>query len=125
MFDVDFTGIGIETVTLFADAELSADDVGKVCKVSADKTAGPCAAEDVFYGVLSQVDLGGVNPVAAVDWRGFKEVDFSGDAPGLGYVELVADGDGGVKTPAEAGTGRMYQVVSVDAVSGTLFVDLG
>lgn len=121
MFGIDFTGIGVEAVTLLLDAIVT-EDVGKVCKISADKTVALCVAEDVFYGRVGHVDLDG--ETGTIDRKGFIEVSYSAVAPTAGYVELVADGDGGVKTPAVAGTGRMYDVVSVDAGDSTLFIDL-
>ena len=96
MWDVDFTGIGVETVTLLAKTGLTVDDEGKVAKVSAEKEAGLCAAEDIFYGVISKVDLGG--GVVALDKKGYKEVGCTGIIT-PGYKELVADAAGGVKEP--------------------------
>ena len=122
MWDIDFTGIGVEAITLLAEASLTAADEGKVAKISTEKEAGPCDAEDVFYGVISKYDQGG--GVVALDRKGFKTVAYTGSiAPG--YKELVANGAGGVKAPATPGAGRMYYVVSVDAGSGTLVMDLG
>lgn len=97
MWDVDFTGIGVEPVTMLAASGLVAADEGKVAKVSAEKEADLCSAEDIFYGVISKVDLGG--GVVALDHKGFKEVSYSGTIT-PGYKELVADGSGGVKEPA-------------------------
>jgi len=97
MLDVDFDGIGARTITLKSAAGLLATAEGKVGKISADKEIGLCAAEDVFYGVIEKVDLGG--GVSAVQHGGFKTVTYTG-APGLGYQELVANGAGGVKPPA-------------------------
>lgn len=123
MWGIDFSGIGTAIITLLSAVGLVPADEGKVGKVSANDTIDLCDAEDIFYGVIQKVDLGG--GVAAVQRKGFKEVTFSGAAPSVGYVELVANGAGGVKAPAEADTGRMYDVVRVDAVGGTLVLDLG
>jgi hypothetical protein len=123
MWGIDFTGIGVAVITLLSAAGLVAADEGKVGKLSANDTVDLCDAEDIFYGVIDKVDLGG--EVSAVQRKGFKEVAFSGAAPVAGFVELVADGLGGVKAPAVAGTGRMYDVVRVDEAAGTLVLDLG
>lgn len=121
MWDVDFTGIGVGVITLQVGA-LIADDVRKVVKISADKTPALCAAEDPFYGVVDTVDPGNIS---GVQRKGFIEVKYSGAAPGLNQTELVADGLGGVKVPAVAGTGRNVFIVNVDEAAGTLVMDLG
>lgn len=122
MAGVGFDGIGAEMVTLLLAAGLVAADEGKVVKISANGEAGLCVAEDNFYGAINKVDLG--TNVAAVQRKGFITVAYTG-APGINYVELVANGAGGVKPPAVAGTGRKYFVVSKDATAGTLTIDLG
>jgi hypothetical protein len=122
MWGIDFSGIGVAVITLLSAVGLLPADEGKVGKLTASDTIGLCDAEDVFYGVIDKVDQSGVS---AVQRKGFKEVAFSGAAPAAGYVELVADGLGGVKAPAVAGTGRMCDVVRVDAAGGTLVLDLG
>lgn len=95
--DVDFRGIGKNVVTMHSAAGLVVADEGKVCKVSAEKTIGLCAAENPFFGLIDKVDLGG--GVTAVQNKGFAEVAYTG-APALGLQELVANGAGGVKPPA-------------------------
>lgn len=93
---VEFDGIGAAEITLKSAAGLLAIDEGSVGKISADKTIGLCAAEEIFYGVINKVDLGGVS---AVQHKGFRTVAFTG-APVLGYQELVANGADGVKPPS-------------------------
>lgn len=90
-------------------------EAGQVCKVSADGTVAPCAAGEKFCGVVEGVR----GDYAAVQVAGFAEVKVSGTV-GLGYVNLCADGQGGVK----AGTGREYLVVSVDDNAGTAVIKL-
>jgi hypothetical protein len=97
MWDVDFTGIGVENVIMLAESALVAADEGKVVTVSADKEAGLCAAEDVFYGKLRKLDSGG--GVVAVTRKGFVELAYTGSIT-PGRKELVADGSGGVKSPS-------------------------
>ena len=83
---------------------------GQVCKVSGSGTVVPCAAGDKFCGIVEGVR----GDYAAVQVAGFVEVAYSGSVA-LGYVNLCADGNGGVK----AGEGREYLVVSVDENAGT------
>lgn len=97
MWGVSFRGIGIRLVTFLAAVGLQAADKGKVCKVTANGTVGLCDAEDMFCGVLDTVDIDGQMNAAGVQDKGYVEdVPYTGN-PGLGYVELVANGAGGVK----------------------------
>lgn len=107
--DVEFEGIGEETVTMHSAVGLVAADEGKVGKVSAEKTVGLCAVENNFYGVIRKVDLGG--GVSAVQRKGFAPVAYTG-APALGLQELVANGAGGVKPPS-VGV-QAYKVTGVE-----------
>lgn len=100
--NVSFEEIGRLAVTFAQDGCES----GQVCKVSANGTVAPCAAGDKFCGVVEGVRGG----VAGVQVAGFATVAVSGSL-NVGYVNLCADGNGGVK----AGTGREYLVVSVEA----------
>ena len=88
---------------------------GQVCKVSASGAVAPCAAGEKFCGVVEGVR----GDYAAVQVAGFAEVRISGSVA-LGYVNLGADGSGGVK----AGAGREYLVVSVDENAGTAMMML-
>ena len=109
--NVSFEEIGRMAVT-FAQ---SGCEAGQVCKVSGSGTVAPCAAGEKFCGVVEGVR----NGWAAVQVAGFAEVSISG-AVELGYVNLCADGSGGVK----AGQGREYLVVSVDENAGTAVIML-
>lgn len=110
--NVSFEEIGRLTVT-FAGVDCKANEV---CKVSANGTVAPCAAGDKFCGVAEGVRGG----YAAVQVAGFAEVAYSGAAPALGYVNLCADGNGGV----QAGNGREYLVVTVDENARTAVIKL-
>ena len=88
---------------------------GQVCKVSGNGAVAPCAEGERFCGVVESVRGG----VAAVQVAGFAGVAFSG-ALNVGYVNLCADGQGGVK----AGAGREYLVVSVDENTATAMIKL-
>ena len=126
MFDFDFSGIGKETIALIAEAAIVVGDEGKVVKVGAEKTGALCSAEDVFYGPIEKFEDGNtvLDNALTVQRAGLAEVTYTG-VPALGWTELVADGNGGVKPPAVAGSGRFCSVLSIDATAGTLWLDLG
>lgn len=100
--NVSFEEIGRMAVT-FAQEGCEA---GQVCKASANGTVAPCADGDKFCGIVEGVRGG----FAGVQVAGFARVRVTG-ALNVGYVNLCADGQGGVK----AGSGREYLVVSADA----------
>ena len=108
---VSFEEIGRLDVT-FAQ---SGCEGGQVCKVSGNGAVAPCAEGERFCGVVEGIRGG----VAAVQVAGFADVAFSG-ALSVGYVNLCADGQGGVK----AGAGREYLVVSVDENTATAVIKL-
>lgn len=99
---VCFEDIGHMSATFGADGGES----GMVCKISGDGKVAPCAAGEVFCGVMEAVRKG----FAGVQLHGFVTLPYTGTAPGLGYQALVANGEGGIKT----GGSREYLVVSVD-----------
>ena len=109
--NVSFEEIGWMAVT-FASIGCEA---GQVCKVSETGTVAPCAAGEKFCGVVEGIR----GDYAAVQMEGFAQVAISGSV-GLGYVNLCADGLGGVK----AGTGREYLVVSVDEADHSAIIKL-
>ena len=97
----------------FAAQEVEA---GQVCKVSGNGQVSGCSAGEKFCGVVGSVRGGW----AGVQIKGFARVSFTGTAPATGYVQLAADGNGGVKTA----TGREYLVVSVDETAKTAVIEL-
>ena len=109
--NVSFEEIGRLAVTFAQEGCVG----GQVCKVSSNGTVAPCAAGDRFCGVAEHVR----GAHAAVQVAGFAEVKVTG-AVSVGYVNLCADGQGGVK----AGSGREYLVVSVDENAGTAVIML-
>ena len=109
--NVSFEEIGRLAVT-FAQTGCEG---GQVCKVSGNGAVAPCAEGEAFCGVVESVRGG----FAAVQVAGFAGVAFSG-ALRVGYVNLCADGQGGVK----AGAGREYLVVSVDENTATAVIKL-
>ena len=107
--NVSFEEIGRMAVTFAQDGCES----GQVCKVSENGTVAPCAAGEKFCGIVEGVR----GDFAAVQVAGFATVAVSGSV-GVGYVNLCADGQGGVK----AGSGREYLVVSVNADTATIML---
>ncbi len=74
---------------------------GEPCKMSTDRTVALCASNNDFIGVVQHVR----NKVATVAVRGFVTVPYSGTAPTVGRVALVANGSHGVMV-GESGTVR-------------------
>ena len=105
--NVSFEEIGRMAVTFAQDGCES----GQVCKVSENGTVAPCAAGEKFCGIVEGVR----GDFAAVQVAGFATVAVSGSV-GVGYVNLCADGQGGVK----AGSGKEYLVVTVNADTATI-----
>ncbi len=124
MFDVDFRGIGNSGLVTFLSATgVTKDDEGAVGKLSAAQTIDTCDAEDVFYGVIGVVEED--NGVLGLQRDGFKtELPYTGTIT-PGWQELVANGAGGVKAPASAGTGRYFHVVEANSSDNLLTLDLG
>lgn len=124
MFEISFIGIKDNATWKLAGGIARGTDEGKVVKMSAAETVSLCSAEDVFIGVLETIEKDEAYGVVAQ--KGYKKVAYSGTAPSVGQeVELVADANGGVKTPDTPDTGKNYLVPSVDTESGTLIIYLG
>ncbi len=124
MFPIAFDGIQDNATWKLAAGIERGRDEGKVVKFSSAETVALCSAENKILGVLETIDND--NAYGVVAQKGFKTVTYSGSAPSAGAeVELVADANGGVKTPAEAGTGKKYLVPAVDSTAGTLVIYLG
>ena len=122
MWDVGLKGIGhAGAVTFLAAAGLTTANNGHVCKPSGNLEMDKCAAGDKFYGVITRVEDDGV---LGVERKGYHEISYAG-AINPGRVELVADGNGGVKAPATPGDGELYWVLSSDDAAKLLWLDLG
>ena len=80
---------------------------GMPVKVCANGTVKACADGEAFCGVMEGKRAG----FAGVQLHGFVTLGYTGSAPALGYNELAADGQGGVKVSAG---GRKCLVVSVE-----------
>lgn len=110
--NISYEGIGHFSVT-FPATDCA---VGAVCKMGSDGKMTGCADGDKFCGVAEVV----TQEAAAVQVGGFATVSYTGTAPAAGYVNLCADGNGGVK----AGQGKEYLVAAVDETAMTVTIML-
>ena len=109
--NVSFEEIGAVAVTFAREGCQS----GHVCKMGGNGKVVACAEGDKFCGIVENCR----GDHAAVRVAGFATVSFSGSL-GVGYADLCADGNGGVK----AGSGREYLVVAVDEAAATAVIKL-
>ena len=109
--NVSFEDIGRLSVTFGQEG----CEGGMVCRVGGNGLVVPCADGDKFCGIVEHVR----GNHAAVQVAGFAEVACTG-AVAAGYVNLCADGTGGVK----AGEGKEYLVVSVNENAKTAVIKL-
>ena len=100
--EISFEAIGQKMVTFAAGTGLAE---GKVCKISANGTVGPCS-EEGFCGVVSQIRGG----AAGVILEGYA----GSTAPSLGYAILTTDKAGEV---VPGTSGRTCLIVSVDSTN--------
>lgn len=103
MMKVAFEEIGRVAATFAADGVKA----GTVCKMAGNGMVAPCADGEEFVGLVEHVRKG----FCGVQLHGFAQVAYTGTAPGLGYVNLAANGGGGVKVSSG---GRGHLVVAVD-----------
>lgn len=113
MNKVSFEEMGSRLVTFFAEEGVQD---GQVVKVVSNGTVAPCEEGDMFCGVAGESRNGTVG----VQVDGFVKV--AATLPlSVGWVSLVADGSGGVKT-GEDGVAAL--VVDVDETNGTAVICL-
>ena len=110
--NVSFEEIGRLAVTFGQEGCVA----GQVCKVGGNGKVAPCAEGDKLCGVVEHVR----GNHAAVQVAGFAEVKVAGAVP-AGYVNLCADGNGGVKVDS---AGKEYLVAEVDATAKTCIIKL-
>lgn len=108
---VSFEGIGQWSATFACGDEVQQD---QVVKVNGNGQVGKCADGDAFCGVVSAVGRDGA--ACSVVLGGMVTVSYTGSAPALGWSELSADGNGGIKS----GGGRMMLVAAVDEAAKTV-----
>lgn len=111
MSKISFEGIG-EMAATFACGE--GVNAGQVVKVSADGTVDGCSAGERPCGVALSAEDG----YAAVQLGGLARVPVSGEGVTVGWCKLSADGTGGMKQDAGAGTD--YLVVRVETGSAVI-----
>ena len=110
MSKFSFEDIGAVVATFACAEDVSG---GKVVKLTGNGTVGLCAAKDKFCGVAMEPRKGG----AAVQVKGFVTVSCTGSLT-PGWVNLEADGSGGVQAAAEGGVPAL--VVSASETSAVL-----
>ena len=108
---VSFKGIGQCCATFMGEAL----EEGCVVKVSAAGTVAQCEADEAFLGVVICAE----EDAATVQVGGFAQVKYSGSAPAVGFVSLVADGKGGVQSGEG---GKKVWVVDKDETEQTAMI---
>ena len=107
MEQVSMQAIGEQCVTFLA-AEGALE--GAVCKLSGNAEVTACADGDEFCGVCGKVRGG----ATAVILHGYVQLPYSGAAPAVGYAQLLADGEGGVRAATGDEAGQRVLVVDVN-----------
>ena len=95
MSKISFEDIGAVVATFAAGEDVVG---GQVVKVTGEGTVGPCGDGEAFCGMAFQPRKG----MAAVHVKGFLTVSTTGTLT-LGWVDLAADGKGGVKKASSGG----------------------
>jgi hypothetical protein len=117
-FSVSSAGTFKEQALTFNHAGLTAADIGKPVKITANMTVGLCVDNDSVMGKLLSLEAGGV---CTVLMEGVVTMPYSGADPGVGFGQLVADATGGVKSAAPVNTGfRNFLILERDTVALTV-----
>ena len=107
---ISLKGFMEQTVTLLADE--SVENGAFVGMVDNEKVAKSADGEK-FIGIAVSCSDG----AAAVTVKGYVEANYSGTAPSLGFVKIVADANNGV---CISDAGREVLVTTVDAENGKI-----
>lgn len=107
--NISIKGYGENTATFATDGVVCASHV---VKLADNLTVCPCNAGDKFIGTAVNVK----SEYACVQLDGYVTVNYSGEAPSVGYCTLVADGNGGVRTDD---AGREYLVTDINETAKT------
>ena len=110
---ISYEGIGGVVATAYVYGVEKPGDV--VCILDND-AVGPCEDGELFCGVALKMSGG----MASVQMKGFVRVPFTGEVE-LGWMKLVANGEGGVR-PGE--TGLQVLVTQVDFDEQTAMICL-
>ena len=105
---IGFEGIGEMVATFYAGEGVK---LGQTVKVSGDSTVAPCTAGEKFCGVAATQPREGC---VGVQVSGMAQVKCADDTVTVGYVNLTADGNGGVKAATGSDKGSEYLVVADD-----------
>ena len=97
---ISYEAIGQVMVTCLAEDDVVA---GQVVKMDDNDTVAACDAGDAFCGVAGEVSEDGF---VAVQVKGFLTVSTTGTLT-LGWVNLAADGKGGVKKVTSGGVAAL------------------
>ena len=117
---ISFSGIR-DKATFVASSLTFGTDEGKVCKITANQTAGLCSDGDRFHGMIETIERD--NAYCVVRKTGYVILAYTGSDPSAGIVKLSADSSGGVKVDNTAGI--EYLVVDVDTTGKTVTLYLG
>ena len=108
--DICFEGVGQVAATFRVEDDENVQ-TGMAVTLTDNGTVGLGEGDKPLCGVLLGSVRGGA---AAVQIGGVAKVSWSGeDDPGVGWLELVCDGNGGVKT-ADGTGGTKFLVLAVD-----------
>ncbi len=91
---VSFNGVGEVCATFLGEGVSE----GQPVKLTSAGTVAPCAEGERFCGVALCCRDG----ACTVQVRGFVTLPVTGDVPAIGFSDLTADGQGGVKSPASS-----------------------
>ncbi len=100
MDKISYEGIGEVVATCIAEGDVCG---GTIVKMSGANTVTTCSDGDLFCGMAMQPR----DSVTSVQFKGFMTVCYEGEKE-YGWVNLVSDGQGGVK---EAETGVTAQLI--------------
>ena len=106
---ISFKGYNTSTLTFEAGENIA---VGAPVVLDENGKADLVAEDDNFIGVCTAVK----GSWASVQTDGYVEAEYSGDAPDLGYVILLAGDDGTIAAGGEDGV-IYYKVLKVDTTN--------
>ena len=116
-FAVSSRGIIPERLVTMKHVALTATDIGKPVKITANMTVGLCTNNDYLFGTLQSVDA----ESCVVLIEGVIEMPYTGGDPSPGFGQLVADGSGGVKTSGPDNDGfKNFMVLEVNTTAKTV-----
>ena len=111
---VSFEGVG-QVFATFLCGNLTE---GHVVKITDNGTVAECKADDSFCGVAVCCK----DDACTVQVGGFVTVEYSGSAPTVGWSNLTADGNGGVKAASSGGVACLAVDVNTTAKTVTIML---